>query len=95
MNVYQTVIFYIPKDENGNKGEPEIIQDLKIEIVESEEKLRRKLIRSIPESYEDKIDEVQIVIIPLVGFNDKKPVNVDYWKQVSYKGDNTYTLNTC
>lgn len=61
MKVFQSIIYFAPEKEDAA---PEIIQDVTTHIVENQEKLQRKLIRQIPDKYEDNLDSVIIVIRP-------------------------------
>lgn len=61
MKVFQSIIYFAP--EKGD-AVPEIIQDVTTHIVENQEQLQRKLIRQIPDKYEDNLDSVIIVIRP-------------------------------
>lgn len=64
MKVFQSIIYYVEKDSEGQVKSSEIIQDVKTHIIENQEKLQRQLIRAIPEKYEDKLDDIMIVIRP-------------------------------
>jgi hypothetical protein len=62
MKVYEYVAYFVPTEQQAKAGKTAaIILDAK-EIADSEEALRRKVIRAIPADYEDVIGQIKIEI---------------------------------
>lgn len=62
--VFQTMTFYTPKDEEGNELKPEIITELATVIEKDAKMVEMKAVRALDEKWMDKLEDITIVVHP-------------------------------
>lgn len=65
MKLYQYAVIYTPSEKEAKKGkEAELIVDLTTILAADDKSVQFKAVREIPEKYEGKFDQIQVVVRP-------------------------------